>query len=94
MMKEKEDFYKELRSKLQETTLFPTKYMYKFIIPTNSNNEEKLKNMFNHLGAVITTKSSKSNKYKSFTILVSMNSVDSVISKYVEVDTIGGVISL
>ena len=93
-MKEKEDFYKELRSKLKETTIFPAKYMFKFIIPTNNNKEEKIKNMFNHLGAVITTKSSKSNKYKSFTIIVKMKSVDAVIHKYEEVDTIGGVISL
>jgi len=93
-MAKKEDFYSKLRIKLEETTIFPTKYMFKFIIPTDDKKIVAIEDMFNHVGAVITTKSSKSNKYKSLTILVAMNSVDEIISKYEEVDTVEGVISL
>ncbi len=93
-MNEKEDFYKNLKIKLEETTTFPTKYMFKFIIPTNLDKLNKVENMFNHLGAVITTKKSKSAKYTSITILVKMKSVEEIINKYLEVDTIEGVISL
>jgi len=93
-MDKKEDFYGKLRIKLEETTTFPVKYMFKFIIPTDNDKLEKIENMFNHIGAVITTKSSKSNKYKSLTILATMNSVDEIIKKYEEVDTVEGVISL
>jgi phosphoribosyl-ATP pyrophosphohydrolase len=50
--------------------------------------------MFNHLGAVINTKKSKSAKYTSITVLVMMNTVDKVIQKYIEVETVEGVISL
>ncbi len=93
-MSEKVNFYKSLKVKLEETTTFPTKYMFKFIIPTNLDKLNKLENMFNHLGAVITTKKSKSAKYTSVTILVNMKSVEEIINKYIEVDTIEGVISL
>jgi len=93
-MDKKEDFYGKLKKKLEETTKFPTKYMFKFIIPNDNNKIVAIENMFNHIGAVISTKSSKSDKYKSLTILVTMNSVNEIIKKYEEVDTIKGVISL
>ena len=50
--------------------------------------------MFNKLGAVINSKSSKNKKFTSFTILVDMNSADEIIDKYKEVGTVEGVISL
>lgn len=93
-MQKKEDFYKNLKVKLEETTTFPTKYMFKFIIPTDKNKLDGIENMFNHLGAVINTKKSKSAKYTSVTIIVMMKSVKEIIEKYTEVDTIEGVISL
>jgi len=93
-MDKKEDFYGKLKEKLEETTKFPTKYMFKFIIPNDNNKIVAIENMFNHIGAVISTKSSKSDKYRSLTILVTMKSVNEIIKKYEEVDTIKGVISL
>ena len=93
-MEEKKDLYNKLRKKLEETTTFPTKYMFKFIVPSDDKKIATIENMFNNIGAVITTKNSKSNKYKSLTILVTMESVDQIINKYKEVDTIEGVISL
>ncbi len=93
-MDKKKDFYKDLKIKLEETTTFPTKYMFKFIIPNEVEKITSIENMFNHIGAVINTKESKNGKYKSITILVTMNSVKEVIDKYEEVDTIEGVISL
>jgi len=93
-MSEKKDFYKNLKIKLEETTTFPTKYMFKFIIPSNQEKLQLMNDMFNHLGAVITTKKSKNGKYSSLTILVVMQNVDEIINKYEEVDTIEGVISL
>lgn len=93
-MDKKEEFYDNLRGKLEETTTFPTKYMFKFIVPSKNDKAEAIKNMFNHLGAVITTKSSKNGKYTSLTILVMMKNVAEIIHKYEEVDTVKGVISL
>jgi len=87
------DFYKKLKTKLEETTDFPTEYMYKFIIPSDGEVKE-LENAFSHTGAVIKSRKSKTGKYISFTILVKMKSADSIIEKYKEVSKIKGVISL
>jgi len=93
-MEENKDPYKKLRIRLEETTTFPTEYMFKFVIPTDKKKIRAVKKMFNHLGAVITTKASRSNKYQSLTINVTMHSVDEIINKLTEVDAVGDVISL
>ncbi|HBK70833.1 MAG TPA: DUF493 domain-containing protein [Flavobacteriaceae bacterium] len=88
------DPYKDLKAKLEETTNFPTKYMFKFIIPSNDDKVKAIENIFNYIGAVIKSKKSKTGKFISFTILVKMNSADAIIEKYKEVSKIEGVISL
>ncbi len=93
-MDKKESHYAQLRTKLEETTTFPSKYMFKFIIPSDTKKLVDIENRFNHLGTVITTKPSKSAKYTSITIVVLMRSVAEIIQKYEEIDTIEGVISL
>ena len=93
-MKDQDEFYKKLKINLEETTKFPSKYMFKFIIPSDEAKTKKINNIFNYTGAVINTKPSKSGKYKSLTILVKMKDADEVIIKYKEVGTIEGVISL
>ncbi len=93
-MDKKKDFYSKLKIKLEETTKFPAKYMFKFIVPSEVDKINLIENMFNHLGAVINTRDSKTGKYTSLTILVNMNTVEEVINKYEEVDTVEGVISL
>ena len=93
-MKDQDEFYKKLKVNLEETTKFPSKYMFKFIIPADEVKSNKINDIFNYTGAVINTKPSKSGKYKSLTILVNMKDADEVIIKYKEVGTIEGVISL
>lgn len=89
-----EEFLKKLRVALLENTTFPTNYIYKFIVPNEALKINQLMELFNFQGAVITTKDSKTNKYKSFTISVLSNSVDEIILKYREVTVINGIISL
>lgn len=89
-----EEFLKKLRQTLLENTTFPTNYIYKFIVPNESTKINHLMELFNFQGAVITSKESKTNKYKSFTISVLSNSVDEIIQKYREVSVIQGIISL
>ncbi|MDY7395157.1 DUF493 family protein [Aureibaculum sp. 2210JD6-5] len=88
------EFYKKLKLSLEETTEFPTKYMFKFIIPADDNKVLEIENIFNHTGAVIDKKSSKTGKYISLTILVQMVDADAIIMKYKEVSKVEGVISL
>jgi len=93
-MSKESDFYEKLRGTLKETTTFPTKYMFKFIIPSGDADFNKIESIFNNIGAVINSKPSKTGKYTSLTILVKMESADEIIKKYKAVSKIEGVISL
>ena len=93
-MSKESDFYKKLEASLNETTTFPTKYMFKFIIPTDKEKFGTIESIFDNLGAVISSKPSKNGKYTSLTVLVNMESADQVIQKYKEVSKVEGVISL
>ncbi|GAA4977352.1 DUF493 family protein [Algibacter aquimarinus] len=90
-----EEFYKKLKSQLYDTALWPSEYLYKFIVVTDKSKIIEIENLFNNMGAVIKTKESKNGKYTSVSINVSMKNPDAVISKYKEVaENIEGVISL
>lgn len=78
-------FYKKLKTQLQDTALWPTEYLYKFIVKTDASKIKQLENLFNNLGAVITTVQSKNGKYTSVSINVRMKNPDAVIEKYKEV---------
>lgn len=94
MDKKTEEFYIRLRGELEESSVWPSKYLYKFIVPTNKEKIEKVESAFDNLGAVIETHTSKTGKYTSISIQVVMNNADHVIEKYKEVSTIEGIISL
>ena len=94
MDKETEDFYIRLKSELEASTTWPAVYLYKFIVPTNAANLNLVENAFNNMGAVIKTQASKTGKYTSISINVTMQDADKVIEKYQELGTIEGIISL
>ena len=93
-MKDQNEFFKKLKVTLEETITFPTEYIYKFIISSEEAKAKEIKDIFNHTGAVIKTKPSKTGKYKSLTIFVTMKDADGIIKKYKEVAKVEGVISL
>ena len=93
-MSKQSEFYKKLKQSLLETTEFPTKYMFKFIIPTDKDKFKTIESIFDNLGAVISSKPSKNGKYTSMSILVTMEDPDMIIAKYQEVSLVEGVISL
>lgn len=93
--KDPEEFYRKLRSQLFETNSWPSIYLYKFIVPTDAEKIHGIENIFNNMGAVITTKKSKKGNYTSVSVNVKMEDPDAVIDKYKEVgEKIEGVISL
>ena len=93
--KKTEEFYKKLRSQLYETSSWPSEYLYKFIVPTEQSKINQIEDLFNNLGAVITTKESGKGTYTSVSINVDMKDPDAVILKYKEVaEKVEGVISL
>ena len=94
MDKKTEDFYLRLKEELSNSTLWPSEYLYKFILPSDIHKIAKVEAAFNDLGAVITTQQSKTGKFTSISISVTMPSVQSVIDKYIAVSDVEGIISL
>lgn len=94
MDKKTEDFYVRLKEELTNTSLWPSEYLYKFIVPTDNHKIAQVESAFNGMGAVITTQQSKTGKYTSVSVSVSMTNPDHVIEKYKELSIIEGIISL
>lgn len=93
-MSKSEEFYKNLKEKLEESTTFPSKYMYKFIVPTTKNQVNEVQEAFNGKGAVINTKASKNGKFVSVSIVLNVKSADEVIVNYKSISHVEGLISL
>lgn len=90
-----EAFYKKLKGQLEETTNWPSEYLYKFIVKSDAEKIEKIESIFDNMGAVINTVASKNGKYTSVSVNVRMQNPDVVIEKYKEVaEKVEGVISL
>ena len=92
--KDKEAFYQRLKEELANSTLWPAKYLYKFIVPSQEDKVKKIENIFDNMGAVIETKKSSNGNYTSLSITVTMKNPDAVIEKYHQAAEVEGVISL
>jgi putative lipoic acid-binding regulatory protein len=91
----KEEFYIKLRQQLIETSLWPSIYLYKFIVRSDREKIIQIEDHFNNMGAVITKVQSKKGNFTSVSVNVKMKNPDTVIAKYREIErNIEGVISL
>jgi putative lipoic acid-binding regulatory protein len=93
-MSNTDEFYSKLKVQLDDTTDFPSDYLYKFIVPTLENQVTEIKSIFDNTGAVINTKKSKTGKYVSVSIILKLNTSDEVILYYKKAAKIKGIISL
>ena len=94
MDKKTEEFYIRLKEELSTTSVWPSEYLYKFIVPSELKKILEIESAFNNMGAVIKTTQSKTGKYTSVSVEVQMQNPDAVIAKYIEVSGIEGIISL
>ena len=92
--KKTDEFYKRLHSQLEEDTLWPSPYLYKFIVPASNEKIAEIERIFDNTGATIQTRDSSKGNYTSVSIKVTMASPEAVIEKYQEVSKVEGVISL
>ncbi len=92
--KKTEAFYKNLKEKLSNDTLWPSNYLYKFIVPSDPEKVEQIRSAFVMEEAVIQTKESSKGNFTSVSVHVKMKNPDAVIEKYLEVSYIEGIISL
>lgn len=89
-----EQFFDKLKTTLEETTKFPSKYMFKFIVPNTPEKINQVHELFNHLGAVIETKKSKNANYVALSTVVMMENAHQVIEKYKQAASIEGIVSI
>ena len=91
---EENAFYDRLKKELQESTDWPSDYLFKFIVPTDDQKAKAIHQIFDNTGAVIESRKSRKGKYTSLSIMVNLPDPEAVIHKYKEVSRIEGVISL
>ncbi|HHT9078243.1 TPA: DUF493 family protein [Flavobacterium psychrophilum] len=94
MDKKIEEFYERLKVELDNSNNWPAEYLFKFIVPTVDDNVMRVENTFDCMGAVIKTTKSKTGKFTSVSVDVTMKNADEIIAKYQEVGTIKGIVSL
>lgn len=94
MDKKTEEFYERLKEELRSTSQWPSLYLYKFIVPTDTTKIIAVENEFDNMGAVINTMQSKNGNFTSISVNVQMNSPEHVVEKYLAVSVIDGIISL
>lgn len=87
-------FYERLKTELDNSNTWPAEYLFKFIVPTKADNVQIVENAFNDLGAIIKTTKSKTAKFTSISIDVTMDSAEQIIQKYQDVSHIEGIVSL
>lgn len=94
MDKETEEFYERLKVELDMSNTWPALYLFKFIVPTEEDNVERVELAFDCMGAVIKTTKSKTGKFTSISVDVTVKDAQEIVDKYLEVSTIKGIVSL
>ena len=82
MQKEQEEFYIKLKKLLNDTSSWPSKYIYKLIFKSDPRNIQKLKDIFNEPNTVFSLKKSKNEKYTSVSVTIIAKNPDFIIAKY------------
>lgn len=79
---------------MEESTQWPSDYLYKFIVPSEPEKTEEIRSIFSDTDAAIEARQSRNGKYTSLSIRVTLENPDKVIEKYRLVGEVKGVISL
>ncbi len=95
MGEENKNFYKNLKQLLDDTSIWPSEYIYKFIYSSKPENIEILRDIFKASNADFKIKTSKNGKYTSVSVKIVAKNPDLIIQNYKKVaDRIENVILL
>ncbi len=89
-----DDFYERFQQQLEESQAWPGLYMFKFIVKSNPEQINKLKQLFNNPSEGVSLVNSSKNKFQSLTITIEMKSPIEVIDIYKKASAFKGVIIL
>jgi len=87
-------FYDRLQEELEKNADWPTKYMYKFIMPNKDENVEKVRQNFGDQPIDLKKNYSKTGKYVSLTVLTEEQNPQAVINRYKSMEDIDGLVAL
>ena len=87
-------FYDRLKEELEKNTDWPTKYMYKFIMPNKEENVDKVKKNFSSQDVELKKNYSKTGKYISITLITEEKNPEAVINRYKSMEDIEGLVAL
>jgi len=87
-------FYDRLKEELEKNTDWPTKYMYKFIMPNKEENIDKVKQNFRNQDIDLKKNYSKTGKYVSVTLVTQEKEPEAVINRYKSMEDIEGLVAL
>lgn len=93
-MQNKDEFYNNLITKLNEFQKWPSVYMFKFIVPGDLKKVAEVEALFNTHTSKVSTRQSSTGKFISVTAKEVMTSSEAVVAKYREAEHIEGLISL
>ena len=87
-------FYDRLKEELEKNAEWPTKYMYKFIMPNKEENIEKVEKRFGDQKFDLKKNYSKTGKYVSVTVITDEKDPETVINRYKSMEDIEGLVAL
>ena len=85
MSEENKNFYKNLKQLLDDTSSWPSEYIYKFIYSSKPENIEILRDVFKASNADFKIKTSKNGKYTSVSVKIIAKNPDLIIENYKKV---------
>lgn len=88
----RDEQFDKLRELLNQENNWPMVYMFKFIVPADNHKIALVEAKFSD-EAIILHKESTNGKYFSITVKEVMLNADSIISKYMEMDGIEGLMA-
>ncbi|MBO6200962.1 MAG: DUF493 domain-containing protein [Chryseobacterium sp.] len=89
-----EDFYKSLKEKLESQHNFPEEYLFKFIVPGDSEKITEILRVFDGLKYTLSNRESSKGKYTSVSLQCFVMDADQVIDIYQKVAKIENVMML
>lgn len=87
------EFYARLKEQLENDREWPNEYLFKFIVPGDSQKVAQVEEYFDGMGADIQLRNSSSNKFTSVSVRVKMQSAQAIVDKYIQLSAVEGLMA-